>query len=105
MPGTLGIPEPRLTCPRLEPSEIDWALIPGLAFDDRCYRLGRGAAHYDRLLPLLRPEVLRWALALEPQWVDALPVEAHDQQLDGVMSAERTCLSGRLARRREGGAT
>jgi 5-formyltetrahydrofolate cyclo-ligase len=83
-PGTLGIPEPAPELPELDPSAIDWALVPGLAFDARGHRLGRGAGHYDRLLPRLRPEVPRWAIALEPQLVEALPVEPHDQPLDGV---------------------
>jgi 5-formyltetrahydrofolate cyclo-ligase len=84
--GTLGIPEPRKTCREIAPAEVDWVLVPGLAFDARGFRLGRGAGHYDRLLPFLRPEVPRWALAFDCQWEDALPVEAHDQPLDGVVS-------------------
>jgi 5-formyltetrahydrofolate cyclo-ligase len=89
-PGVLGIPEPLPTCPIVDPREIDWALVPGLAFDARGYRLGRGAGHYDRLLPKLREDVPRWALALSPQWVEALPVEPHDQRLDGIAGDERT---------------
>jgi 5-formyltetrahydrofolate cyclo-ligase len=90
VPGTLGIPEPRPELPELAPDEVDWALVPGLAFDARGFRLGRGAGHYDRLLTALRPDAQRWALILEPQWVDALPVEPHDQPLDGVASAALT---------------
>ena len=87
--GTLGIPEPRKSCPTVAPEEVDWVLVPGLAFDGRCYRLGRGAGHYDRLLPTLRPDTPRWSLALDCQWVDALPVEPHDVPLDGVVSPTR----------------
>jgi 5-formyltetrahydrofolate cyclo-ligase len=90
MPGTLGIPEPRPTCPTVAPEEIDWVLVPGLAFDARCYRLGRGAGYYDRLLPTLRAEAPGWALAYDCQWVDELPVEPHDVALDGVASPSRT---------------
>jgi 5-formyltetrahydrofolate cyclo-ligase len=85
-PGTLGIPEPRLECPEVEPAAVDWVLVPGLAFDRLCYRIGRGAGHYDRLLPTLRPDTPRWALILDCQWVEDLPVEAHDVPLDGVVS-------------------
>jgi len=88
--GTLGIPEPRRTCPPVAPAEVEWVLVPGLAFDPRCYRLGRGAGHYDRLLPTLRPDAPRWSLALDCQWVDDLPVEPHDVPLDGVVSPSRT---------------
>ena len=91
-PGMLGIPEPRATCQPVEPSGVDWVLVPGLAFDERCGRLGRGAGHYDRLLPTLRPEVPRWALILDTQWFDDLPTEPHDQPLDGVADHRRTVL-------------
>ena len=87
--GTLGIPEPRRDLPEVGPSEVDWALVPGLGFDDRCYRIGRGAGHYDRLLPRLRADVPRWALCLSSQWVPELPSEPHDQRLDGVADADR----------------
>ena len=71
-PGVLGIPEPISTRPEIAPEEIDWALVPGIAFDSNFFRLGRGAGHYDRLLPKLRPEIDRWALAFEPQRVQLL---------------------------------
>ena len=93
--GMLGIPEPRRRCPEVAPSAIDWVLVPGLAFDASGYRLGRGRGHYDRLLPTLRPEAGRWALALDPQWVEALPIEAHDQPLDGVVGVDRRVVTPR----------
>jgi 5-formyltetrahydrofolate cyclo-ligase len=84
IPGLRGIPEPRPDCREAGPGEVDWVLVPGLGFDRRGHRLGRGAGHYDRLLPTLRPDVPRWALILDPQWVEDLPVEPHDQPIDGV---------------------
>jgi 5-formyltetrahydrofolate cyclo-ligase len=90
VPGALGIPEPGPDCPPVEPEQIDWVLVPGVAFDGRCYRLGRGAGYYDRLLPTLRDGVPRWALAFDAQWVDAIPVEPHDVAIDGVVSPSRT---------------
>jgi 5-formyltetrahydrofolate cyclo-ligase len=90
--GHKGIPEPRPGCPRIAPEEVDWVLVPGLAFDPTGQRLGRGAGHYDKLLPGLRPEVPRWALILDVQWVGDLPVETHDQRLDGVADHRRTIL-------------
>lgn len=94
VPGVLGIPEPRAGAAVVESAEIDWALVPGLAFDAAGYRLGRGAGHYDRLLPRLRADAPRWALALSPQWVEAVPREPHDIPLDGIAGAERTCIRG-----------
>ena len=37
-------------CERVDLSQIDWALVPGLAFDRENYRLGYGEGWYDRLL-------------------------------------------------------
>ena len=88
--GTHGIPEPRPDRREVEASDIDWVLVPGLAFDDRGFRLGRGAGCYDRLLPRLRPDAPRWALALDVQWVEDLPIEPHDQPLDGIVSRRKT---------------
>ena len=89
LPGTLGIPEPRAACPEVAPLAVDWVLVPGLAFDTRGFRLGRGAGHYDHLLPTLRPDVPSWALIHDCQWVDELPLEPHDIPLDGIVSPAR----------------
>ncbi len=95
--GSMGIPEPSRHLIAVAPEEIDWALVPGLAFDDRGFRLGRGGGYYDRLLPTLRPDAPRWALAYDCQWVESLPTEPHDQPLDGIVSP------GRLASGTESG--
>lgn len=92
IPGAMGIPEPAAWCRPIEPGAVDWVLVPGLAFDDRCFRLGRGGGYYDRLLPTLRRDVPRWALIYDEQWVDDLPVEGHDVPLDGVVSPSRTAV-------------
>jgi len=88
-PGAMGIPEPRPDLPEVSPKAIDWALVPGLAFDEHGFRLGRGAGYYDRLLPMLRPQAICWALCLSCQLVRRLPVEAHDMPLSGVSTPER----------------
>src|SRR5690606_5030175 len=48
-PGVFGILEPREGEPCL-PENIDLLFIPGLAFDHRGGRLGRGKGYYDRYL-------------------------------------------------------
>jgi 5-formyltetrahydrofolate cyclo-ligase len=88
-PGVLGLSEPRPDLPEIAPLAIDWALVPGLAFDERGFRLGRGAGYYDRLLPLLRPDATCWALCLTCQLVRELPVEDHDAPLNGVSTPYR----------------
>ena len=95
VPSAMGIPEPRQDAPEVEPVAVDWVLVPGLAFDLRGYRLGRGGGYYDRLLPTLRPDAPRWALCFDCQWVDALPVEPHDVPLDGIVSPTHLATPGR----------
>lgn len=51
--GSFGIMEPSLLAPEVEPAAIDFALIPGQAFDPKGNRKGHGRGYYDRLLPLL----------------------------------------------------
>jgi 5-formyltetrahydrofolate cyclo-ligase len=94
-PGVLGIPEPRPDLPEVPPEAVDWALVPGLAFDELGYRLGRGAGHYDRLLPRMRPDAVCWALCLSCQLVPRLPIEPHDRPVDGVSSPDRTIRGAR----------
>jgi 5-formyltetrahydrofolate cyclo-ligase len=96
-PGVLGILEPHSSLPEICPDTVDWALVPGVSFDERGYRLGRGAGHYDRLLPQMRPDCLCWALCLSCQLVPGLPVESHDVPLDGVTSPDRTIWGVRRA--------
>ena len=87
--GRLGIPEPRPDAVLVDPREIDWVMVPGLAFDEFGGRLGRGGGYYDRLLPTLRDDCRRWALIYDEQWVDRVPVEPHDAGIDGVASSSR----------------
>jgi 5-formyltetrahydrofolate cyclo-ligase len=106
-PGVLGIPEPLPSLPEVPANSVDWALVPGIAFDDDGYRLGRGAGHYDRLLPAMRPDCICWALALNCQIVPRLPVEPHDVPIEGIKTPDRTIRgvgrSGRLPHLSDGG--
>jgi 5-formyltetrahydrofolate cyclo-ligase len=88
-PGILGIPEPRDDCVEVDVAAVDWALIPGLAFDEGCYRLGRGGGYYDRLLPRMRPESPCWAIGFDCQIERELPVEPHDVPIDGIATPRR----------------
>ena len=88
--GFRGIPEPGPGCRVVGPREVDWVLVPGLAFDRRGYRLGRGGGYYDRLLPTLRPDAARWALIFAAQWVEQVPTEPHDKPVDGVADPTST---------------
>lgn len=88
-PGRHGVPEPRPECERIAPDAIDWVLVPGVAFDTLGHRLGYGGGYYDRLLPLLAPEIARVAGAFELQIVDAVPHAAHDLPVDAIVTESR----------------
>jgi 5-formyltetrahydrofolate cyclo-ligase len=86
--GPLGLREP--TGPRLGPDAIARAqlvLVPGLAADRSGVRLGRGAGHYDRTLPLAAPGVPIVIVLNDEELVEQLPAEPHDQPMTGVLLA------------------
>ena len=57
--GTLGIREPSPTLAPVAIDRIDAFLCPGLGFDARGGRLGRGCGYYDRALAGARPGALK----------------------------------------------
>ncbi len=61
----------------------DLLLVPLLAFDGQCRRLGYGGGFYDRTLAALpgRPAI---GCAFAAQRVDCVTAEAHDMRLDAV---------------------
>jgi 5-formyltetrahydrofolate cyclo-ligase len=87
--GYRGIPEPLASLPRVEPSDVDWILVPGVAFDLRGRRLGYGGGYYDRLLPLLPPRASRIAGAFELQLVESLPAAPHDLAVNAIATPTR----------------
>jgi 5-formyltetrahydrofolate cyclo-ligase len=87
VPGRFGIREPSANCPALPLNQLDLTLVPGIAFDASGRRLGRGKGFYDRLLPGTTGMTL--GLAFDWQESDALPVEPHDVELNGVLTPTR----------------
>jgi 5-formyltetrahydrofolate cyclo-ligase len=58
--------------------------VPGLAFDRRGGRLGRGKGYYDRFL--LETSGLRVGICFEDQVVEKIPGEAHDLRMDFLIT-------------------
>jgi len=75
-PGSFGIMEPKTTCPLCE-SETGLLLMPGVAFDEKCHRVGYGGGYYDRYLEK-HPGLVHIALAFEFQVFPEVPFEEHD---------------------------
>ena len=61
---------------------IDVAIIPGMAFDAKGHRLGRGKGYYDRFLAKLSPST---CLCFFWQLVDHVPTDEHDIPMDEVI--------------------
>jgi 5-formyltetrahydrofolate cyclo-ligase len=86
-PGFRGIPEPRARLP-VSPDSAGIVIVPGVAFDKDCNRLGYGGGFYDRTLAGLRARkgIVAVGLAYDEQRIDAVPHLDYDQQLDWVLT-------------------
>lgn len=87
--GRHGIREPAEDAPVVAPEDLDVILVPGIAFDERCNRLGRGGGFYDRFLSVVPERVLRVGVAFERQVVHSVPMDRHDRPLDAVVTESR----------------
>jgi 5-formyltetrahydrofolate cyclo-ligase len=92
--GMYRILEPRPELRRLpnkvcQPEELDLAMVPGVAFDERLARMGHGFGYYDKLLHRLRPGVKRVALAFECQIFPEIPTQEHDVFMDLIITERR----------------
>ncbi|MEI7602917.1 MAG: 5-formyltetrahydrofolate cyclo-ligase [Opitutae bacterium] len=76
--SSLEIPEPKINCPRVNPTQIDFFLVPGMGFDRQGNRLGHGSGFYDRLLAQASPTAFLLGYGYDFQVVDAIPREVHD---------------------------
>lgn len=84
MGGKYGILEP----PMGRAKEIfDLIIVPGIVFDLRGCRIGRGKGHFDRFL--CRAKGKRIALAFDFQIVDKIDNEKHDMFVDKIVTEKR----------------
>lgn len=89
VPGPHGTHTPPAAAPAVAPGDLDLVVVPGVAFDVRGRRLGRGRGHYDATLAQLPATTPRVGLAFELQIVDEVPQEPHDVPLDAVVTEDR----------------
>ncbi len=87
-PGCYGILEPLADEDRGVPdAAIDLVVVPGVAFDEHCNRLGYGKGYYDRLLAHKNAPAL--GLAYEEQILAHIPADAHDIKMDKIITDKR----------------
>lgn len=85
--GVWGIREPVPgRTPEISVGELDWILVPGVAFSRTGARLGYGGGYYDILLASAPPAVARVAAAFSVQVVSPVPVSEHDQPVTQVIT-------------------
>ena len=82
-----GYRQPRASSPAVADDRIGAVVVPGLAFDRRGHRLGRGAGYYDRFLARLPPQALRIGVTGGLAF-DDLPVEDHDVAMTHLVDGE-----------------
>ena len=74
-----GIYQPRAGHVKEVPLEdIDLIVVPGIAFDKKNVRLGRGHGYYDRFLCAVPNKTRTVGLAFDFQVVEDLPQDSHD---------------------------
>lgn len=85
--GPFQVREPVAACPVVPLNRLDLALVPGLGFDARGGRLGRGKGHYDRLLAGFAG--MKTGVAFDFQILPEVPREPHDIALNAVVTPTR----------------
>lgn len=81
-----GIAEPK-SHNVIKDLNVDINIIPLLAFNIDCNRLGHGKGYYDKYLKGCKG--LKIGLGFECQKVDNLPIEKHDIPLDYIISEKK----------------
>jgi 5-formyltetrahydrofolate cyclo-ligase len=84
-PDAFNIASPVEAAGEVDP---DLVIAPLLAFDRAGGRIGQGGGHYDRTLAALRARrpVFVLGLAYAGQELAEIPIEAHDQRLDAILT-------------------
>ena len=63
--------------------QIDLMIVPGVAFDLKGNRLGRGKGYYDKILS--RTKAYKVGVCFDFQLIAQVPVEEHDVRMDQVV--------------------
>jgi len=87
VPGLWDIPEPDPeACPEAPLADVDFVLVPGVAFDQERGRMGYGGGYYDRLLGGLRADAGALAVGFALQVVPEVPRADHDLRVPAIIT-------------------
>jgi 5-formyltetrahydrofolate cyclo-ligase len=85
-----GIFEPPSSAPAVDLARLDLVIVPGLAFDARGGRLGKGGGFYDRFLGQPGFVAAKVGVGLDEQVVEEVPRDSWDVALDALVTPTRT---------------
>lgn len=71
----------------IKKSDIDVLIAPGIAFDNKGFRIGYGGGYYDRYLTDYKKKTI--SLAFELQIVDKIPINEYDLSICTIITEER----------------
>jgi len=88
--GLFGIPEPPETGINHLADEPELIVVPGVAFDFSCHRIGYGKGYYDRFLKHPGRKAALVGLCHDFQLIaGAIPADRHDIQMDIIVTDRR----------------
>ena len=84
--GPYGVLEPAIK-KSIKLEDLDVVIVPGIAFDRKLNRLGRGKGCYDRFLKRLPEDTASIGLAFDFQILPSLPATSTDTKVNRVIFA------------------
>jgi len=87
----LGMPQP--TSELLSPlavGDVDLIIVPAAAVDRSGMRMGWGRGYFDRTIGSMERRPPVYAVVFDPELVDAVPSERHDEPVDGAVTPSAT---------------
>lgn len=69
--------------------EIDLVVTPGLGYDEKGNRLGRGGSYYDRFFASEELSASRCGLIFSEQHVESIPTDGHDEHVDFLVTDDK----------------
>lgn len=88
VPRKFGIMEPKDGVLLSNTAVLDLVVVPGLALDQRGYRIGHGAGYYDRFLAKVN-RTFKLGLAYDFQVLEEIPADPYDIPMDGLLTPEK----------------
>ena len=85
--GVFEIQEPT-SVDTIPHDNIDLFIVPGVAFDRNCNRIGRGKGYYDRYLTGINKPMI--GICFDFQLIDSIPTEKHDVKMTMVITEKET---------------